>query len=57
MRRLGEVDSCVRIKNFMTPEEVRHFSELIQDRMDLFVETFGRWGFGPRYQVIDGDHI
>ena len=45
------------IKQFLVPEEVRHFRDLIQHNAALFTETFGRGTMGPRYRVIDGDQI
>ena len=45
------------IKQFMAPEEVRHFNDLIQQNAILFTETAGRGTLGPLYRVIDGDQI
>lgn len=45
------------IKNFVTADELQRFNQLIQNKAELFTETFGRAGLGPRYRVIDGDQI
>jgi len=51
------VEPFIVVKNFLCPEEIQRFLELIQESQGLFVETLGRWGLGPRYQVIDGESI
>ena len=51
------MEQYILVKNFLSTEEVHHFLELIQGNKGLFVETLGRWGLGPRYQVIDGEVI
>lgn len=45
------------IRDFLGPEEVRAFSELIHRQRDLFRDTSGRATLGPRYRVIDGEQI
>ena len=51
------MDSWHLIENFMTADELQQFSQLIRNKAEYFIETFGRTGLGPRYRVIDGDQI
>lgn len=45
------------IQDFLSPEEVLAFGELIDRRQDLFKDTSARTTPGPRYRVIDGEQI
>jgi hypothetical protein len=45
------------IKQFMSPEEVRDFNDLVQGKSVLFKENSGRGGLGPKWRVIDGEQI
>jgi hypothetical protein len=42
---------------FLSPAEVAHFRQLVDDHASLMTEIHGRGGLGPRYKVIDGDQI
>jgi hypothetical protein len=46
-----------RISGFLDPADVERFCGLIQDQSDLFTETKGKAGLGPKYRVINGNQI
>lgn len=48
---------CERISGFLDPADVERFYRLIHDQSDLFADTKGKAGLGPKYRVIDGDQI
>lgn len=45
------------VPGFLSDDEVRRLTRLIEDHEDLYTEVHGRAGLGPRYRVIDGDQI
>ncbi len=45
------------LQAFLSPAEVAHFRQLVDDHASLMAEIHGRGGLGPRYKVIDGDQI
>ena len=36
------MEPCIVVKNFLSPEEIQHFLELLLENQGLFVETRGR---------------
>jgi hypothetical protein len=45
------------VPGFLSAEDLRRLTRLLDDHEDLYTEVHGRGGLGPRYRVIDGDQI
>lgn len=50
-------DAYQVVRSFLPIEEMEDLLKTIESRQDLFHETSGRRGFGPRYQVIGGESV